>query len=169
MVKGAGSTPAPRILKKSKIKSVLRRREKIMVLNIDGIQFEFVIEDYRPSTREHWDDEWCVITASAIGGGLNYSIRSSCMCCCEVEWLYNKLKELADGIMTEETEISFVEPDFEYKLYPNNQGAYYVEWTFNLWNEGVLTNNWFTLTFIDEEILEIIKYLKTVIEEQLKK
>lgn len=131
--------------------------EKIMVLNFEGIQFEFEIEDYRPSTRDHWDDEWCVVTAKAIGGVLNYSIHSSCMCYCKVEWLYKNLEKLANGSITEVTEVSSVGPDFEFMLYPSDKGSYYMEWKFNFWDGGVLTCNSFTLTFVDEDIQELMK------------
>ena len=64
---------------------------------------------------------------------------------------------------------SFVEPDFEFMLYPSDKGSYYMEWKFNLWDGGVLTCNSFTLTFVDEDIQELIKYLKTVMEDKTKK
>lgn len=134
----------------------------MLELDIDGIKFEFGIEDYRPSTREHWDDEWCVVTARATSDALNYSIRSSCMVCCEVEWLYKKLVELEDGTLTDETEISNIEPDFEYTLYPSENGQYYMDWKFNLWNGGVLTCNSFTIMFGEEDIMKLREYLNDV-------
>ena len=135
----------------------------MLELDIDGIKFEFGIEDYRPSTRGHWDDEWCVVTARATSDALNYSIRSSCMVCCEVEWLYKKLVELEDGALTDETEISNIEPDFEYTLYPSENGQYYMDWKFNLWNGGVLTCNSFTIMFGEEDIMKLREYLNDVI------
>lgn len=134
----------------------------MLELDIDGIKFEFGIEDYRPSTREHWDDEWCVVTARATSDALKYSIRSSCMVCCEVEWLYNKLVELEDGTLTDETEISNIEPDFEYTLYPSENGQYYMDWKFNLWNGGVLTCNSFTIMFAEDDIRKLREYLNDV-------
>lgn len=134
----------------------------MLELDIDGIKFEFGIENYRPSTREHWDDEWCVVTARATSDVLNYSIRSSCMVCCEVEWLYKKLVELEDGTLTDETEISNIEPDFEYTLYPSENGQYYMDWKFNLWNGGVLTCNSFTIMFGEEDIMKLREYLNDV-------
>lgn len=90
------------------------------------------------------------------------------MLCSEVEWLYEKLGELQDGLITSDTEISFIEPDFEYMLYPNNNGYYYMDWKFNLWNDGVLTCNSFTIMFYDKEIKELRKYLNDVISEARK-
>lgn len=134
----------------------------MLELDIDGIKFEFGIEDYRPSTKEHWDDEWCVVTARATSDALNYSIRSSCMVCCEVEWLYKKLVELEDGTLTDETEIFNIEPDFEYILYPSKNGQYYMDWKFNLWNGGALTCNSFTIMFGEEDIMKLREYLNDV-------
>ena len=49
------------------------------------------------------------------------------------------------------------------------KGSYYMEWKFNLWDGGVLTCNSFTLTFVDEDIQELMKYLKRVMEDKTKK
>ena len=79
------------------------------------------------------------------------------MCYCKVEWLYKNLEKLANGSITEVTEVSSVEPDFEFMLYPSDKGSYYMEWKFNFWDGGVLTCNSFTLTFVDEDIQELMK------------
>ena len=54
-------------------------------------------------------------------------------------------------------------------LYPSDKGSYYMEWKFKLWDGGVLTCNSFTLTFVDEDIQELMKYLKRVMEDKTKK
>lgn len=102
------------------------------------------------------------ITARATSDALNYSIRSSCMVCCEVEWLYKKLVELENGTLTDEIEISNIEPDFEYTLYPSKNGQYYMDWKFNLWNGGALTCNSFTIMFGEEDIMKLREYLNDV-------
>lgn len=136
----------------------------MLTLNIDEIKFEFAIEGYHPSSRENWDDEWCNVIARANSRDLKYNINSNCMLCCEVEWLYDKLVELSNGTMKDDEEISFIEPDFEYKLFPNRSAHYYMEWKFNLWNEGVLTCNSITIMFDDDDIRELVKYLSNVIK-----
>lgn len=89
----------------------------MLKLMIEGVKFEFCIEKYRPNTQENWDDEWCMVTARVKNNVINYDIHCECMLCAEVEWLYNKLGELQDGLLINDTEISFIEPDFEYVLY----------------------------------------------------
>lgn len=88
----------------------------MLELDIVGVKFEFGIEEYRPSTREHWDDEWCLVSVKVKSDIIDYSIYSHCMMCCDVEWLYKNLIELQDETINEDTEVSFVEPDFEYML-----------------------------------------------------
>lgn len=64
------------------------------------------------------------------------------------------------------TQVSFIEPDFEFKFYPNKKGSYYIEWQFNLWNGGVLTCNSFVLTLCDDDINVLLKYLEEVMMEE---
>ena len=140
----------------------------MLELMIEGVKFEFCIEKYKPSTQENWDDKWCMITTRVQSNVIHYDLHSECMLCSEVEWLYEKLGELQDGLITSDTEISFIEPDFEYMLYPNNNGYYYMDWKFNLWYDGVLTCNSFTIMFDDEEIKKLREYLNGVIYEARK-
>ena len=63
-------------------------------LDLEGTRFEFELENYKKSTKENWDVEWCVVTARVYSDVLKYSLHSSCLLCCEVELLYQKLVEL---------------------------------------------------------------------------
>lgn len=139
----------------------------MLKLDLDGAQFEFRIENYRPSTRENWDYEWCKVYARADtkDAAVNYKVYSECMLCCEVEWLYKKLGELIDGTMTEDTKVSNIEPDFEYMLYPGKGGLHYMEWKFNLWDGGVLTCNSVLTMLNDKDIRSLYKYLTFVLTE----
>ena len=140
----------------------------MLELMIEGGKFEFCIEKYRPSTQENWYDEWCMVTARVKNNVLNYDIHCECILCTEVEWLYKKLGELQDGLITSDTEISFIEPDFEYVLYPNSNGDCYMDWKFSLWNDGILTANSFTIVFDAAEIGKLRKYLNKVMSEARK-
>ena len=75
----------------------------MLELDLEGIQFELELENYRKSTKENWDDEWCVVTARVYKDILKYSLHSSCLLCCEVEWLYQKLIELENGELADST------------------------------------------------------------------
>ena len=134
----------------------------MLELGLEGIKFELEIRDYKKSSKENWDDEWCIVTARATSDVLRYNMRSSSMLCCEVEMLYQKLIELEEGTITETTEISNIEPDFEYFLYWVRSDAYYMEWKFNLWNGGALTANSFTITFDENDIKKLIEYLSMI-------
>lgn len=134
-------------------------------LDLEGTRFEFELENYKKSTKENWDVEWCVVTARVYSDVLKYSLHSSCLLCCEVELLYQKLVELENGEIVDTTEIENIEPDFEYLLCHVASGAYYMEWKFNLWNEGCLTANSFTITLNEEDIKKLREYLYSIINQ----
>ena len=137
----------------------------MLELGLEGIKFELEIRDYKKSSKENWDDEWCVVTATIFSEIIKYSLHSSCLLCCEVELLYQKLVELENGEIVDTTEIENIEPDFEYLLCHVASGVYYMEWKFNLWNEGCLTANSFTITFGEEDIKKLKEYLYNIINQ----
>ena len=134
-------------------------------LDLEGRRFEFELENYKKSTKENWDVEWCVVTARVYSDVLKYSLHSSCLLCCEVELLYQKLVELENGEIVDTTEIENIEPDFEYLLCHVASGVYYMEWKFNLWNEGCLTANSITITLNEEDIKKLREYLYNIINQ----
>ena len=134
-------------------------------LDLEGTRFEFELENSKKSTKENWDVEWCVVTARVYSDVLKYSLHSSCLLCCEVELLYQKLVELENGEIVDTTEIENIEPDFEYLLCHVASGVYYMEWKFNLWNEGCLTANSITITLNEEDIKKLREYLYNIINQ----
>lgn len=44
-------------------------------------------------------------------------------------------------------------------------GVYYMEWKFNLWNEGCLTANSITITLNEEDIKKLREYLYNIINQ----
>lgn len=135
----------------------------MLELELDGMKFEFRIDNYRTGIRKPWDDDWCMVLVKAICDSINYSMYEECMLCSEVEWLYNKIVELQEGTLKETTELSFIEPDFEFMLYPNGQSHGFLDWKFNLWYDGALTGNSFTIMFASEDIEKLREYLRNVI------
>lgn len=76
---------------------------------------------------------------------------------------------------------SFIEPDFNFELFPKhkikdeNSDVIYVkpghelidvsaDWIVNLWNEGALTSNSFSVAMDREDITQLRDYLRTVLE-----
>lgn len=150
-------------LQKEKISS--SGRSDAFQLNLDGTKIEFRIKNYRPSTEDEYYEEWCLITVRIKGNSIDYSVNSECMTCSEVEELNEELDNLIMGAFNEDKEITFIEPDFEFRLFPNKKGNYYIEWKFNLWYKGALTANYFVLMFADDDIRQFKTYLEEVIEE----
>lgn len=87
------------------------------------------------------------------------------MTCSEVEELNEELDNLINDAFNEDKEITLIEPDFEFRLFPNKKGNYYMEWKFNLWYKDALTANYFVLMFADDDIQQFKTYLEEVIEE----
>ena len=79
--------------------------------------------------------------------------------------LHHKLVELENGDKVDTLERETIEPDFEYILCHVASGAYYMEWKFNLWNEGCLTANSFTITLNEEDIKKLREYLYSIINQ----
>lgn len=133
-------------------------------LNLEGTKIEFKIENYRPSTKDEYYEEWCLITVKVKGNGIDYSTHSECMMCCEIEWLNSELENMINGVFSEDRQITFLEPDFEFLLFPSKESNYYMDWKFRLWYKGALTCNYFVLSFVYDDIQKLKKYLEKVIE-----
>ena len=148
-------------------------------LDLEGLDFQFRITGYHPSTRENWDCEWCNVDLSMIAPHwLDYHIdNQEIMLCCEVESLKKGIDDLLEDRLTEKKEISFIEPDLSFHLFPRedlrkNPEVSYVapghEWTevdadleVHTWNHG-LTENRIMTCFSRDELGILLCYLKLI-------
>ncbi len=148
-------------------------------LDLEGLDFQFRITDYHPSTRENWDCEWCHVDLSMIAlDWLNYHIdNGEIMLCCEVESLKNSIADLLEDRLKEDKHISFIEPDLSFLLRPRedlrkNPSVVYVapghEWTdvdadleVHTWNHA-LTENRIMTGFCRDELEVLLCYLKLI-------
>ena len=135
-------------------------------LDLDGIKFEFRVDDYRKCDVNIWDDTWCNVYVRLYTEDLmiNYKSDGETLLCCEVEALYECLGKLIDGSMKENTLVTNIEPDFTFTLHPSEDRKYYMDWEFALWHEGGLTSSTIHTLFDSIDIKELYEYLKTVIE-----
>lgn len=64
-----------------------------LYLDLDGIDFHFRIENFRASSAENWDSEWCKVDLTLQAGNwLNYQqVSSETMLCKEVESIRNQI------------------------------------------------------------------------------
>lgn len=147
----------------------------ILKLDLEGILFSLEINNYRPSTKENWDDEWCAVSYYAMRGtSLNYGKDTECLLCTEVEELRDTFKKLLLDELNENSELSFIEPDFTFDIYPktiDNQISLldpypqmnnaYADMKLHFWSDG-LTCNYLNLHLGEEEIEHLKNYLNLV-------
>lgn len=149
-------------------------------LDIDGIDLHLQINDYSSWNKEDRDTKWCTISFSIISRNwLNYMIENDeVLLSFEVQELAENLELLLNDKLIEITEISCLEPDFEFRLKPkndlrNNPSYKYIredyeivdikmEWIVSFWN-GHLTNNYLSIEFARNDIENLSKYLNMVI------
>ncbi len=149
-------------------------------LDLNGIVVQIKINEYVPSNRKMWDDQWCYVDYSLTSGSwLNYVKKSdSVWLSCEVEELAKSLHKLLNDEIPERKIVDFIEPDFEFTLQPKRdlrqdpQYSYvaeghewadiYADWTVKFWNDG-LTDNFLSVTLGREDIEVLAIYLDLVI------
>lgn len=147
-------------------------------LDIDGINLEFNIEQYRKSNENNCSDEWCNVKLNIQSGTwLNYSLSGSLLLACEVEEMLSLLEDLVDDKITEPKEIEFIEPDLKFVLNPKRDLKYKSEYIYvkegyeiedintefkvTFWN-GCPTDNYLSTCMNREMILDFIIYLKVI-------
>lgn len=155
---------------------------KLMRLKIDlnGIMLCLKIRGYTPSTQDDWDSQWCNVDFSfSSGNWLDYHRENDeVLLSCEVETLADSIEKLLNDQIDKVTEISCIEPDFNFILHPKRDlredpkytyvregyeiADIYMEWTVTFWNEG-LTDNYLSVTLDREDMKVLLAYLKYVI------
>ena len=90
-----------------------------LYLDLAGIEFHFRVNNYRKSTLDNWDVEWCNVDVTIHSGNwLNYQISSEILLACEVEEIRDKISDLLEDRIQEQIEIEFIEPDLSLFLNP---------------------------------------------------
>lgn len=153
-------------------------------LNIDGMEIYLNIKGYQKTNSENCDDTWCSVDFEfKFTGCIDYSMNDAeILLACEVEGLESILTELLeDKLQQEKNEYSFIEPDFEFRLYPKHKitdedpDVIYIkpghelmdvsaDWIINLWHEGALTANSFSVAMDREDITQLRDYLRSILE-----
>lgn len=149
---------------------------KWLKIDLDGIVVQMRINGYKPSTQENWDSQWCKVDFSfSSDDWLNYhKEQDEVFLSCEVEELAKCISKLLHDELSELKEISCIEPDFNFYLYPKKDlredprytyiregceiANIYMEWAVSFWHEG-LTGNYLTLTLCDEDMRLLLNYL----------
>ena len=138
--------------------------------NIDGINVYLKINNYRHSNKENWDSLWCNCDFMFNSGDwLNYHRENNeIILCSEIEELESTFTMLLNGEIVEDKEITLLEPDFVFQLYPQKASSniisdILVDWRVYFWH-GELTANYLSVTLDREEIIMLRDYLSNVIK-----
>lgn len=136
--------------------------------NIDGIVVHLRIERYQPPEKHEFGDWWCDCGYSfEFGEILRYSKAEDELLTPEdVHLLHKALSDLLSGKFTKKTEVTFLEPDFEFTLFPKGGdeiGDISAEWRINFWHRGALTANYFAITLDREDIMALDQFLEDCI------
>ena len=147
--------------------------------DINGIKVTLQIRGYKPTNEDNWYHEWCKCDFSfSSGNWLNYHKENDeVLLSHEVKELAEAFTKLLDNKLSEETEISCMEPDFIFMLHPqtdlrNDPKYTYIrpgceiqdislEWKIYFWNDG-LTGNYLTITLNRNEITNLRDYFASV-------
>lgn len=143
-----------------------------MNFNVDGINVYLKINNYRHSNKENWDSLWCNCDFMFNSGDwLNYHRENDeIFLCSEIEELESVFTMLLNGEISEDKEISFIEPDFVFNIYPikdiqKSVSDVLIEWKIYFWHEG-LTDNYLSITLDRDEIIKLRDYLSSIIRKR---
>lgn len=153
-------------------------------LNVDGMEIYLNINGYEKTNSDNWDSTWCQVDFSFMFPDcINYSKNNDeVLLACEIESLENGLTNLLENRIDKKTLLSFIEPDFNFELYPRHlitdedPNVIYVRpgyesidvsanWIVNLWSCGALTDNYFSVALGRDDITQLRDYLRSVLSE----
>lgn len=136
-------------------------------LNVDGINVYLKISNYKPSNKNNWDSLWCKCDFRFNSRDwLNYHRENDeIILCSEVEELESTFTMLLNGDIVEDKEITLIEPDFVFQLYPSKDSIsdILIDWRVYFWHEG-LTDNHLSVTLDREEITMLRDYFSRIIK-----
>ena len=148
-------------------------------LDVSGVKIELEISRYRLTSKKNQFLKWCTCNFRfSSENWLKYHKENDeILLCCELDELTNALTDLLDNKIQEAKEISFIEPDFVFELYPKVESKeksqnflikpgfeirdIYLEWRVYIWNKG-FTANYLTITLGRDDIISLRDYLVSV-------
>lgn len=148
--------------------SGVKRRNLRLRLQIEDIDFQMKISNWRPmSIGRYEDEEWTDLDLTARGVCINLNRSGEVFLSYEVNELCDALGQLLAGQMSEPTELEFMEPDFRLCLKPANEEQDFIELDWNIYygSPGGWGENHFTLVMDREDIEILHTYLQTVVRE----
>lgn len=148
-------------------------------LDVSGVKIELEISGYKLTNKKNQFLKWCICGFRfSSENWLNYHKENDeILLCCELDELIDALTDLIDNEIQEVKEISFIEPDFVFELYPKVESKdksqhffikpgfeirdIYLEWKVYILNKG-FTANYLTITLWRDNIINLRDYLVSV-------
>ena len=150
-----------------------------LMLDLDGIVLRLQIRNYVKVAADDWDSTWCKTDFSFVSEPwLNYHKEDDeVFLAREIDDLKEALQALVNNQLTEVTEFSCIEPDFNFILNPQRDlrldpKVLYVrpgceiadidaEWKISFWHDG-LTANYLSVSLGREDIESLLSYLRLI-------
>ena len=131
-------------------------------LDLDGISFRFRITEYKKSTADGWDTEWCRIDMTLHARPwLHYQIVSQeVLLSSEVEEIQNTISAFLNGELAQPEALTFIEPDFELGFNPDSSDMDFSIWIYD--ENRILSANRLVLCFDRNDLKKLLDYLQTV-------
>ncbi len=149
-------------------------------MDICDVDVWFEIKNYKKSTKETADYDWCKTSISLEGKYINYHIdgweifKNS-----EIDYIRDVFRDLLEENIKEPCVLNFIEPDIEFVMHPiktlySEPGKVIyrngsitldisVDFIVHFWcDDGALGSNVFTMTLYREEIAAFYTYLRLV-------
>lgn len=148
-------------------------------LDASGVKIELEISGYTLINKKNQFLKWCTCSFRfSSENWLNYHKgNDEILLCCELDELTDALTDLIDNKIQKAKELSFIEPDFVFELYPKVESKdksqhffikpgfeirdIYLEWRVYILNKG-FTANYLTITLGRDNIISLRDYLVSV-------
>ena len=131
-------------------------------LDLEGLRFDLNIEDYIPN--QTIDGKWASVSSKfEFQDIIKYTKdKSEDLMCYEIDELICHIEDLLNNKITEKQILEEIEPDLIFILNPKEKDIdINIEMKVNLWHGG-LTYNYFSTTFIREDIEKLYLYLSLI-------
>lgn len=134
-------------------------------IKLDGMEIWFAVKGYGPSTSDNWDSQWCDVDYSfEFEDVIHYEKENDeVLLSCEIEEMESVFTKLLENQYTEKFILSFIEPDFDFEIFPKDECTdLLVKWNVSLWHGG-LTGNSFSTCMGRNDISAFRDYLRLII------
>lgn len=136
-----------------------------MYLKIDNYTiFELRIQRTHQFEKE-WDNKWCEVSLKIENEYFKYKTSNNELLLeADIEYLIKEFNKLLNGKLKEKEEIEFIEPDLEFILYPfKTKEDVLVDFRIHLFQDGVLSADFYNLCLDRKEIKQIVYYLNEIL------